>query len=59
LDEEGGPSAGSVLELEPMLDEYYRARGWEVETGLPTHEKLVELGLAEEYDLIGESECTS
>ena len=59
LDEEGGPSAGSVLELEPMLDEYYRARGWEVETGLPTHEKLVELGLAEELDQIGESECTS
>lgn len=40
-----GPSTGSVLELEAMLDEYYLARGWETETGLPTSEKLRELGL--------------
>jgi len=40
------PSAGAVVELEAMLDEYYRARGWNVETGLPTREKLRELGLA-------------
>ncbi len=46
LPEGSGPSTGSVLELEPMLDEYYRARGWDVETGLPTEEKLEELGLA-------------
>ena len=39
------PSAGSVVELEPMLDEYYAARGWDVETGLPTREKLRELEL--------------
>jgi len=47
LPEGSGSSAGSVLELEPMLDEYYRARGWDVETGLPTREKLEELGLGE------------
>ena len=47
LPEGSGPSTGSVLELEPMLDEYYRARGWDVETGLPTEEKLRELGLRE------------
>ncbi len=47
LPEGSGPSTGSVLELEPMLDEYYRARGWQVETGLPTREKLQELGLSE------------
>jgi aldehyde:ferredoxin oxidoreductase len=47
LSEESGSSAGSVLELEPMLDEYYRARGWDVETGLPTQDKLAELGLDE------------
>ena len=41
------PSAGSVVELEPMLDEYYNARGWSIETGLPTLEKLRELGLTE------------
>jgi aldehyde:ferredoxin oxidoreductase len=43
--EGSGPSAGSVVELEPMLDEYYRARGWDVESGLPTEKKLEELGL--------------
>jgi aldehyde:ferredoxin oxidoreductase len=42
-----GPSTGSVLELETMLDDYYRARGWEAETGLPTSQKLKELGLSE------------
>jgi len=50
LPEGGGSSAGSVLELEPMLDEYYRARGWDVETGLPTEEKLSELGLGRSVD---------
>ncbi len=40
-----GPSTGSVIELEPMLDEYYRARGWDLDTGLPTPEKLEELAL--------------
>lgn len=39
------PSAGAVVELEPMLDEYYRARGWDGATGLPTDEKVNELGL--------------
>jgi aldehyde:ferredoxin oxidoreductase len=47
LGEEAGSSAGSVLELKPMLDEYYRARGWDVETGLPTQDRLAELGLDE------------
>jgi len=41
----GGPSTGSTVDLEPMLDEYYQARGWNVETGLPSQEKLKELGL--------------
>jgi len=43
------PSAGSVLELEPMLDEYYTARGWDVESGLPTQEKLQELELGDKH----------
>lgn len=47
LPEECGESAGSVVELEPMLDEYYKARSWEVATGLPTERKLKELGLDE------------
>jgi aldehyde:ferredoxin oxidoreductase len=45
LPEGSGPSTGSVLELEAMLDEYYTARGWDVQTGLPTKDKLTELGL--------------
>jgi aldehyde:ferredoxin oxidoreductase len=46
MPEGSGSSTGAVLELEPMLDEYYRARGWDVETGLPTQEKLDDLGLS-------------
>ena len=45
LPEGSGPSTGSILELAPMLDEYYRARGWDVDTGLPAEQKLEELGL--------------
>lgn len=40
-----GPSNGYVVNLEPMLDEYYTLRGWDLETGYPTRKKLVELGL--------------
>lgn len=32
-------------DLEKMLDDYYDERGWEVERGIPTKEKLMELGL--------------
>lgn len=45
LPPECGPSAGSVVELEPMLDEYYAAHQWIKETGIPTRAKLEELGL--------------
>ncbi|MGE5543199.1 MAG: aldehyde ferredoxin oxidoreductase family protein, partial [Bacillota bacterium] len=40
LGPECGPSSGSVVELDPMLDEYYKSRGWDVRTGLPTQRKL-------------------
>ena len=33
--------------LEGCLDEYYMERGFDVETGLPTKEKLEKLGLKE------------
>jgi aldehyde:ferredoxin oxidoreductase len=33
-----------VVELDRMLPEYYRLRGWD-ENGVPTPEKLAELGL--------------
>ena len=40
-----GPSKGWVSQLEPMLKEYYRTRGWD-QHGVPTPKKLAELGLA-------------
>jgi len=39
-----GPSQGWVVHLEPMLKEYYRARGWD-EHGVPLPRKLAELEL--------------
>ena len=40
-----GPSAGEVVELDQMLDEYYSERGWDQVTGLPMKETLERLGL--------------
>jgi len=34
----------------PVMDDYYRLLGWDVETGWPTEERLAELGLADIYD---------
>jgi aldehyde:ferredoxin oxidoreductase len=44
-----GPNEGYFLskaDLEVLLDEYYRARGWD-ENGIPTAETLERLGLGE------------
>jgi aldehyde:ferredoxin oxidoreductase len=43
-----GPYKGEVLDkpkFEQMKDEYYEIRGWDKNTGIPTKEKLIELGL--------------
>lgn len=40
-----GPAAGQVFEAEEMRREYYEARGWDTETGIPTDAKLKELDL--------------
>jgi aldehyde:ferredoxin oxidoreductase len=40
-----GASKGVVVNLEPMLNEYYAARGWDRQTGYPSSRKLQELGL--------------
>jgi aldehyde:ferredoxin oxidoreductase len=45
-----GPLAGSTVELEAMLDEYYDVRGWDKTTGRPTRETLERLGLAAAAD---------
>lgn len=39
-----GPASGQVVELAPMLDEYYRIMGWDY-NGVPRPERLAELGL--------------
>jgi aldehyde:ferredoxin oxidoreductase len=44
----GGPADGQVVELTPMLDEYYRLMGWD-EEGVPTEKQLRELQI---YDLV-------
>ncbi|MHC1703341.1 MAG: aldehyde ferredoxin oxidoreductase family protein [Tenuifilaceae bacterium] len=42
-----GHSKGIVVDLDPLLDSYYKLRGWTKE-GVPTVEKLKELDLVEE-----------
>jgi len=39
-----GPSRGVVVDLDPMMSEYYRFRGWSA-NGLPSSSKLKELSL--------------
>jgi len=39
-----GPAKGHVVELKPMLAEYYHVRGWD-ENGVITMDKLTDLGL--------------
>ncbi|MGB2886022.1 MAG: aldehyde ferredoxin oxidoreductase C-terminal domain-containing protein, partial [Dehalococcoidia bacterium] len=41
-----GPGQGRVVDLEAMLQDYYRARSWDSD-GIPTAEKLSRLGLEE------------
>jgi aldehyde:ferredoxin oxidoreductase len=43
-----GPSAGQVVELDMMLDEYYENRRWDIKSGLPTEATLKRLGLLDE-----------
>jgi aldehyde:ferredoxin oxidoreductase len=40
-----GPAKGGVVHLDVMLPVYYQTRGWD-EAGVPSREKLLELGLA-------------
>ncbi len=40
-----GPIQGETFDLERVLDDYYRARGWD-ENGIPTPERLELLGIA-------------
>jgi aldehyde:ferredoxin oxidoreductase len=40
-----GKSAGSIIKLDQMLDEYYTARGWNLTTGHPSPKTLQDLKL--------------
>jgi aldehyde:ferredoxin oxidoreductase len=40
-----GGSAGYVPDIEGMLNAYYQHRGWDLETGRPSRERLLVLGL--------------
>jgi len=42
-----GPTAGSTVEFEELLDDFYRLSNWDLETGIPIPDRLRELGLAE------------
>lgn len=42
-----GGSAGFVLDFDAILLAYYDARGWDLETGKPAREKLLDLGLSD------------
>jgi aldehyde:ferredoxin oxidoreductase len=53
---ESGASKGHVItrdDLKTMLDEYYTVRGWDLKTGTPTRQKLVELNLGYVADQLG------
>jgi len=44
----GGPLEGIAVgrdEMEKAIHTYYKMMGWDEETGIPTEEKLVELGI--------------
>jgi len=49
-----GPAKGLVVELEPLLDAYYKFRGWDQKTGIPTAEKLKEIGLEDIITKLGD-----
>jgi len=53
---QSGASKGQLIskeDLKVMLDEYYTLRSWDLNTGTPTREKLVELGLDYVADQLG------
>ncbi|MDH4266256.1 MAG: aldehyde ferredoxin oxidoreductase C-terminal domain-containing protein, partial [Deltaproteobacteria bacterium] len=40
-----GPGQGRVVSLVPLLEQYYRVRGWDLHSGQPSAEKLESLGI--------------
>jgi aldehyde:ferredoxin oxidoreductase len=50
---DGSIGIGSTINLEKMLDDYYNLVGWDIKTGIPTRQKLDELGLSDIADSLG------
>jgi aldehyde:ferredoxin oxidoreductase len=53
---QSGASKGQLIskeDLNAMLDEYYMLRGWDLNTGIPTRKKLIELSLDYVADQLG------
>jgi len=49
-----GPSKGkSVNDLKGLINEFYEACGWDLDTGVPTHQKLEELDLMDVAETLG------
>ena len=42
-----GDKVLTAEDLEKVLDDYYEERGWDIETGIPTKAKLIELELGD------------
>jgi aldehyde:ferredoxin oxidoreductase len=42
-------------DVHKMFDDYYENRGWDIDRGVPTREKLVELGLGEFAGIVEEA----
>ncbi|MGE5138410.1 MAG: aldehyde ferredoxin oxidoreductase family protein [Rudaea sp.] len=42
-----GPAKGQIVELDALLEDYYRLVGWD-QNGVPTKERLARLGLADQ-----------
>jgi aldehyde:ferredoxin oxidoreductase len=48
-----GNAKGQTIDVQPMLEEYYQLRGWDLERGWPTPAKLRELGLQDAIGRLG------
>jgi aldehyde:ferredoxin oxidoreductase len=48
-----GNAKGQTIDVQPMLEEYYQLRGWDLERGWPTHKKLHELDLDDAIGRLG------
>jgi aldehyde:ferredoxin oxidoreductase len=47
-----GPTAGKEVDIDVMREDYFREMGWDTETGKPSKDKLIEMGLADVAEAI-------